>query len=395
MKVKTVVIISLILFVALALSLKIFSGYAGKQTAVPVTSQTAAEQKTEAVKAPPEPVKAVVEEKKPEPLTVVAVGDILLGRGVGMRLDRQNKGYIYPFEKAAGLLKEGDVVFGNLEESITSSTHSLAGVADGGKYILKNDVKALEGIKYAGFNILNLANNHILDYYDRGLYDTLELLDKEKIAHSGAGKNLEEARKPALLEKKGMKVGILSYTDMAELVYKGNPPLKFAASEDRYGVAPIKYEYIEEDIGKLRKDTDLLIISLHWGQEESFDILPEQRELAHKLIDAGADMILGHHPHQFQGIEMYKGKPVVYSMGNFIFDQNDPENKETFILTMKYEGKRLTDFTALPVRTVDKIQVVPLTGEDAGPMLKRQLELCQKLSSRCEIKEDKIVFNLD
>ncbi|MCX7710749.1 MAG: CapA family protein [Clostridia bacterium] len=333
-------------------------------------------------------------EEKKDVLKIIAVGDILLGRGVGSRLEKDKRGYIYPFEKVANFLKEGDVVFANLEEPITASTHGLLGINQGGKYVLKNDVKAFEGIKYAGFNIVNLANNHILDYYDKGLYDTLELLDKNGIVYAGAGKNLNEARKPARIERKNLKIGMLSYTDMSEVLYKGNPPIRFIADKSKAGVAPRNTGYIKEDVDKLRKEADLVIVSLHWGKEESFDVLPEQIELAHTLMDQGVDIILGHHPHQFQGIEIYKGKPIIYSMGNFLFDQNDPENQESFILNMEYTGKRLTAFHARPVKTVDKTQVVPVTGKDAESLLQREVMLSQKLNSKCKIKEDQIEFEL-
>ena len=205
-------------------------------------------------------------------LKIVAVGDILLGRGVGMRLKNGNKDYTYPFLEVRDILKKGDVIFCNLEESITASTHSLTGIKEGGKYVLKNDVEAIEGLKYAGFNLMNLANNHILDYYEKGLFDTMEILDKNGIKYAGAGKNLEEARKPAIMEVKGMKVGMLAYTDMAEVVYKGNPNYKFAAGEDKPGVAPRPLKFddsIKKDIEQVRDKVDILIVSLHWGVEES------------------------------------------------------------------------------------------------------------------------------
>ncbi|MFZ5987404.1 MAG: CapA family protein [Bacillota bacterium] len=337
-------------------------------------------------------------EKKEEILKIVAVGDILLGRGVGSRVKKENRDFTYPFLEVADILKKGDVVFGNLEEPITSSTRSLTGIRQGGKYVLKNDIEAMDGIIYAGFNLFSLANNHILDYYEQGLFDTMAILDKHGIAYSGAGKNMEEARKPAIIEKKGLKIGLLSYTDMAEVVYKGNPPLKFIAGKDKTGVAPRPIEFndfIKTDINKLRDKVDILIVSLHWGQEDSFDVLSSQKEFAHKLIDNGVDIILGHHPHQFQGIEIYNGKPIFYSLGNFIFDQNDPENQESFIITMNYKDKKLTSIEGIPVRTIDKKQVVPQKGEGAKAILERELNLCKELGTEFYIKDDRLYFELE
>ncbi len=328
---------------------------------------------------------------------IVAVGDILLGRGVESRLKKDNKDYIYPFAKVADILKQGDIVFANLEEPITSRTHSLTGIKQGGKYVLKNEVDAIKGLEYAGFNLFSLANNHILDYYEEGLYDTQAILKEHGMAYSGAGKNTEEAKKPAIIEKNGVKVGLLSYTDMAEVTYKGNPPLMFIAGENKAGVAkrPIKFDdTIKSEVEKLRKEVDILMVSLHWGFEESFEIWDSQVEFAHKLMDNGVDVILGHHAHQFQGIELYKGKPIFYSLGNFIFDQNDPENQEAFIMNMEFVDNKLVSMEGIPVRTIDKSQVVPQKGEKAKNILEREVALCKELNTKCEINEDKLIFDL-
>lgn len=334
---------------------------------------------------------------QPKTIKVVAVGDILLGRGVESRLKRDNKDYTYPFLKVADILKQGDIVFANLEEAITSRTHSLTGIKQGGKYVLKNEVDAIKGLEYAGFNLFSLANNHILDYYEEGLFDTQAILTQYGMAYSGAGKNIEEAKKPAIIEKNGVKVGLLSYTDMAEVTYKGNPPLMFIAGENKAGVAkrPTKFDdTIKGEIEKLRKEVDILMVSLHWGYEESFEIWDSQVEFAHKLMDNGVDVILGHHAHQFQGIEIYNGKPIFYSLGNFIFDQNDPENQEAFIMNMEFADNKLVSLEGIPVRTIDKTQVVPQKGEGAKNILEREVALCKDLNTKCEIVEDKLVFDL-
>lgn len=329
---------------------------------------------------------------------VVAVGDILLGRGVGTRLKDANRSFTYPFLEVADILKKGDVVFGNLEEPITARTRSLKGIKEGGKYVLKNDPEAVEGLIFAGFNLFSLANNHILDYYEEGLFDTMAVLDELGIAYSGAGKNIDEARKPAIIEKKGVRVGLLSYTDMAEVVYKGNPPLMFIAGKDKPGVAkrPIEFDdSIKSDIESVRDNVDILIVSLHWGVEDSFKVLPNQREYAHKLIDAGVDIVLGHHPHQFQGMEVYKNKPIFYSLGNFIFDQNDPENQESFIISMDFEDYELKRIEAVPVRTINKVQVVPQHGTNAKDLLERELNLCRELGTNFRIDKDTLVFDME
>lgn len=321
-------------------------------------------------------------------LRFMAVGDIMLGRGVGMRLQKAGS-YEKAFEKVASVLKQGDIVFANLESPLTNSSHGLDSKR---KIVLKGKPEAVSALTSAGFNLVSLSNNHMMDYYEKGLFDTMSLLEKNNISYAGSGKNIEEARKPVIIEKNGIRIGLLAYTDMAELIFAGEPYLSFAAGANKSGLVPRKYEIIKEDVIKLRGQVDLLAVSLHWGVEDSFIIAPEQVEFAHNLIDDGVDMILGHHPHQFQGIEVYKGKPIFYSMGNFLFDQNDPENMESFIIDMKYSGTELTELSAIPVRILDKSYVEIQTGEKAGNILKRQVDLCRKLGTDIAVENDKLVF---
>lgn len=319
---------------------------------------------------------------------LVAVGDIMLGRGVGMRLKKAGD-YGLAFSKVSDYLKQGDVTFANLESPITASTHSLDKKR---KIVLKGDPGSVEALTGAGIDVVSLANNHMMDYYEKGLFDTVDILDKNNILHMGSGKNIDDARKPAIIEKNGIKIGFLAYSDMAELVFAGDPYLKYSAEKDKSGVLPRKYETIKEDVDKLRGQVDILAVSLHWGVEESFTIPPEQVEFAHKLIDDGVDVILGHHPHQFQGIEMYKGKPIIYSMGNFLFDQNDTENMESFIMDLRYKGNRLESCTAIPVRILDKSYVEIQTGAAASNILERETKLCSKLGTVPETVNDTLVF---
>jgi poly-gamma-glutamate synthesis protein (capsule biosynthesis protein) len=339
----------------------------------------------QALQTSPQAVSGNTEE--PE-LRLMAVGDIMLGRGVGMRLKKAGD-YGLAFRKVSDYLKQGDVTFANLESPITASTHSLDKKR---KIVLKGDPGSVEALTGAGIDVVSLANNHMMDYYEKGLFDTIDILDKFNILHTGSGRNMDDARKPAIIESNGIKIGFLAYSDMAELVFAGDPYLKYSAEKDKSGVLPRKYETIKEDVDKLRGQVDILAVSLHWGVEESFTIPPEQVEFAHRLIDDGVDVILGHHPHQFQGIEMYKGKPIIYSMGNFLFDQNDTENMESFIMDLRYKGNRLEACTAVPVRILDKSYVEIQTGAAASNILDRETKLCGKLGTVPETVNDTLVF---
>lgn len=318
-------------------------------------------------------------------INIMAVGDIFLGRGVKTKLVQAGNNYDHVFSEVTSLLQKGDIVFGNLEAPATNSTHALWDVKKGGKYVLRNEPAAVQSLGKAGFNLISLANNHIMDYYARGLEDTIQELDKHNISFAGAGSNIEEARKGTIIECKGWKVGLLAYTDMAELYFKGDPQIRFMADEKNSGVAPRKLKYVLEDMERLRPQVDILLISLHWGIEESFEVTKAQVEFAHELIDAGADAILGHHPHQFQGIEMYKGKPILYSLGNFMFDQNDPENQESFIMEMKLGEEGLEGLRAIPVKIEGKRKIVLLEEQEAAPLLERQISLSEVLGAEGQV----------
>lgn len=363
-----------------------------------IADEVTADQSVEPVEISDEqPTETVPELLPPEPkepelpeLRFMAMGDIMIGRGVGARL-RKAGGYEKAFEKVAAYLNLGDVVFANLETPLTDSKHGLDNTR---KIVLKAEPESIAALTGAGINLISLSNNHILDYYEKGLFDTMELLDQNGIKHAGAGKNIEEARTPAIIEKNGLKIALLAYTSMAELTYAGKPYQNYAAGPKKSGLVQNRYETIKEDILKIRDEVDLVAVSLHWGVEDSFKVKPEQTELAHKLIDDGADMILGHHPHQFQGIELYKGKPILYSMGNILFDQNDPENMESFIIDMKYKGTELVEFDAIPVRIIDKSIVEIQTGSNAVSLLARQAELSLKLGTEPVTEDGILKFNI-
>ncbi len=333
------------------------------------------------------PMKSLVESDK---YHIIAVGDIMLGRGVYDELKSQGLSFSHPFMEVSDILNQGDILFGNLEHPITDCKDSLDGRY---KYILRCEPDAVSGLRYAGFNLLSLANNHIMDFYESGLSDTMRILNENDIVYAGAGPNLAEARKAAIIEINGIRTGLLAYTDMAETVYRGNPPICFAADDTKAGVAPLIPAFVEEDIKNIRDKVDLLILSLHWGVEDSFDVTAEQTQLAHQFCDAGADLILGHHPHRVQGFEIYNGKPIIYSLGNFLFDQPSPESRETFILNITYENNTLFRLKAIPVRAVNNFLILPQKGSEVTALLENQYKRSLDLGTECRIEDGCLVID--
>jgi poly-gamma-glutamate capsule biosynthesis protein CapA/YwtB (metallophosphatase superfamily) len=238
-------------------------------------------------------------------IVINAVGDIMLA-GKGMRI-YERKGYDYPFAAVARELKNGDITIGNLEAPITLQGTEFTGK----KFRFRTDPAAVGAMKRAGFTVLTLANNHIMDYGSAGLKDTIQHLDKAGILHSGAGEKLWLARKPAVVILGKRKIAFLSYS----LTF----PAEFFARDISAGTVPGIGSYFEKDIASAKNKYDYVVVSFHWGTEKASMPSPYQIAAAHRAIDAGADIVIGQHPHVLQGIERYGNGIVFYSMGNFAF----------------------------------------------------------------------------
>lgn len=201
-----------------------------------------------------------------------------------------------------GLVSKGDFNIANLECPITESTNK----EDHQVMYMTAPKESLDLLKR--FQVLSLANNHIRDFGTRGVHDTIDALNEKGFQHFGAGKTVEEAIAPVLVEKDGIRVAILGATRYAN-----------ATSENGGGTAPDSIGLLKRQIKKLKRQGCFVVLYLHWGYEYVRIPSPRERNLAHRCIDAGADLIIGAHPHIYQGIEMYRGKSIVYSLGNFIF----------------------------------------------------------------------------
>lgn len=246
-------------------------------------------------------------------VTINFVGDIQFSGKVAELLEKN--GYDYPFAKLGNLFKEDDLTIGNLETPVT-----LGGTGAADKtYVYKSSPKALEAMASAGFDSVNLANNHILDQGIEGLVDTLTYLEQYGIAHTGAGMNRDEAYAPAYLERKGMKIALLGFSRVV-------PETSWKAEGNRAGVAET-YDSTGavKAIQEARQKADLVIVVAHWGEERVSTPNNDQTRLAHEFVDAGADLVIGGHPHVLQGVEYYKGKWIAYSTGNFIFSKSTTE----------------------------------------------------------------------
>jgi poly-gamma-glutamate synthesis protein (capsule biosynthesis protein) len=210
------------------------------------------------------------------------------------------------------------------------------------------DQRLLAGLQHAGVDWVSLANNHIRNGGAQGISETIDALDGLGIAHSGAGMNDTQARTPAVLTAGGQKVAILSYDNISVS----------GATATRAGDALLQANTFTADIAAARAaGADLVIVYPHWGQEYSENVTATQKKFAHQIIDAGADMIIGSHPHVNGGMEVYNGKPIWYSIGNFVFDQWWwDKTQKAIMLELTFSGDRLVQAWMRPLLIIDYCQ---------------------------------------
>ena len=257
-------------------------------------------------------------------LEIFAVGDIMLGEqhlcnNFGVKNVIQKNGPDFLFREVSPLFAGGDIVFGNLECSIQDSTP----VSSAAPVFFCAESDAVNGLKNAHFNVLSVANNHIMENGQNSFVHTVQVLKTHAITPVGIRGRRD------ILPIKGYKIAFLAYSFIKDTIE--NVCYNKIQSE----------ETIIEEIQKVKPDSDLIIISLHWGSEYVPCPSPEQIRIGRRLIDAGADIILGGHPHVTQSFEIYKDRPIFYSLGNFIFDDTYlPTTLKSFIAKITINDSR-------------------------------------------------------
>lgn len=301
-----------------------------------------------------------VEVVEPEEVKVkiMAVGDIMTSRTVGQKMLKH--GYDYPFLKTGSLLSEADLTFGNLETAITPGK-----VVTTGEMMFRSDPEVAKTLKDVGFDIVSLANNHTPNYGQKGLLDTYKLLDEQKVEYIGAGKDLAEARQLKITEVKGVKIGWLAYN--ADDVV----PTNYQASDKRAGTVFMDVESMKKDVLSAKKQVDLVFVSMHAGTEYTAIPNKMQSDFARSAIDAGADLIIGHHPHVVQHLEKYKNKFIIYSLGNFVFDQMWSEpTRRGLAVEITANKNKVEQLRFIPVIIDDYSQPRPALDPEAKVIIK-------------------------
>jgi poly-gamma-glutamate capsule biosynthesis protein CapA/YwtB (metallophosphatase superfamily) len=263
----------------------------------------------------------------PAEVRLVFVGDVMLDCLPGKVIERGGD----PFAHFAPLFREADLVVGNPECVIATT-----GKAEDKPFTFRAHPRCVPLLE-RHFHALSVANNHSGDFGKGAFVEQLQLL-RGRVAAFGGGRNLSEARAPLVVERRGVRIALLGYNEF--------PPRRFAAGPDTPGVAWSVDEHVLEDIRLARSlhRADVVIPYLHWGRGERTRPTDRQRDLARRMIDAGADVVIGHHPHVTQGVGHHRGRLIVYSLGNFVFDgfDDNPEARKGWVLrlTVSREGVR-------------------------------------------------------
>ncbi len=291
--------------------------------------------------------------------TLTAVGDIMLGRTVYRKMAAYGD-FRHPFLRTASILRSSDLTVANLEGGISDN---IPQPSDPHTFSFISPTKALTGLRYAGIDGVSLANNHSMNFGQPGLMDTMRALDEYHIAYFGAGANMQRAYAPVILKVHGLRVAFLGFDAISAWQW---------ADPNAPGTATAWKQQVAAAIHNARRQADVVIPFFHWGVEYTAVPNSFQVEMAHWAIDNGADLVLGAHPHWVQSVERYHGRLIVYSLGNFVFDQMwSQETRQGVIVTLTFRGTKLVGVRYIPVLDYDYNQPRVATGYDRVAVLRR------------------------
>lgn len=314
-------------------------------------------------------------------ICVAAVGDIMMGGAALQTI--QERGCDYPFDSTRAVLQVADLAVANLEAPFTTRGSPFAKT-----FTFRVPPAWAVALRNAGFDVLNLANNHTMDYGQEGLFDTMAVLDSLGLLHCGAGADDSAAAAPAVPAVAGKTVAFLGFSTTF--------PEEFWATRGRAGTCFPFQQRMERAIRQSRAQADHVVVSFHWGAELATMPKDYQRLLAHKAIDLGAELVLGHHAHVLQGMEIYRGRLIAYGLGNFVFGSRSESSRESIILKVYFDDKGPVLARAIPVSVFYRevaFQPRMLRGQQRVEALTRLAQISSPLNGGRQIfDEDGFVF---
>jgi gamma-polyglutamate biosynthesis protein CapA len=312
-----------------------------------------------------------------ERVTLLAVGDMMFGDlgvtfGFGVASTIQEHGPLFPLARCLNELRTGDIRFGNLETVLSKFDM----VHDPYEQIqLRGQPEAAQALAAAQFDVVSLANNHIMQHGREAVAETINLLRENGIGFTGIEfpeKSIESFHQ---LTVKGSSFGFLGYNFR---------PVQYRA-ESRCDVAG-SLERIRLDVERHRNDVDHVVVSVHWGDEFIDYPSPEQVKVGREIIDCGAALVLGHHPHILQGVEKYHHGVIAYSLGNFVFDMWQPRLRRSMILKCIFSGSGDVTFATIPVEINSSFQPEILYGPEGRRLQDHIRSLSRKISDEASIR---------
>ena len=298
-------------------------------------------------------------------------GDVMLDWGI--RDVCAKEGYAYPLKKISGFLSSFDYCFCNLECPVSSTGEPHIDK----KYIFLAEPESVEVLVRGSIRGVSLANNHMLDFGMDAMLNTAAILAKNGIRSTGAGLDYDDAHLPVLAVINSSRIAISAYTNIG---YADT-----YATRTSPGLAMASADAIRKDIQRLRNYNDIIIIVLHWGDEYSDYPTQGQIDLAHAVIDSGADAVIGHHSHVYQGVEIYRKKPIFYSLGNFLFGSTNENGRDNIVAALWIKGGRLASLTVYAVNgnkdAASRFQPRLMSGNDADTLLRHLIDISRPLGS--------------
>lgn len=325
------------------------------------------------------PAEENVPDKQMEPtVRLTFVGDVMMSGNVEKML--LEHGFDYPYKHVYELFQQDDYTIANLETPVTKRGTPPASK----EFVYKSPPEAVRAMKAAGVDAVNLANNHSMDQGVEGLLDTFAALDENQLQYVGAGADSSRAYAPVYVEKNGIRIALLGFSRVVPEVswYAGNGKPGVAASYDSTAA--------EQAIREAKAQVDLVIVITHWGQERVDLPVEHQKTLSRAYIDAGADLIVGSHPHVLQGFEQYHNKWIAYSLGNFIFTRaQEPKTWDSMVLQATCMKNGDCTLTMLPYHA-ELGQAVPMNDSDGAKLIER----IQSISVDTRIEPDGTIVHL-
>lgn len=307
-------------------------------------------------------------------ITIGFCGDTMLGRSVNYKIDQVGD-CLYPWGNMISLMRESDLNVINLETTLTTSERKVPKV-----FNFKASPDKVQSLKEANIDVVNIANNHILDYSEEGLLETVQVLDKAGIYHTGAGRNSEEAQKAVIVDVDGISIAVLGMTDNEAGWKAGKRPGTYYCDFKDFKV-------VKDKIVELKSRADILVLSVHWGPNMNERPYDHFRRFAHQAIDHGADIIHGHSAHIFQGVEHYQNGLILYDTGDFVDDYVvDPtlRNDRSFYYRCIVSNEGVRELKLVPV-IISDMQVNKADAETGKWSIDRIRKLSAELGT--EISE--------